>query len=43
MPIKSQAQWKYLAAKEPKLLHKWQKEDPRRFKSLPIKLKKAKT
>ena len=39
MPIQSQAQWGFLGAHYPKLLHKWQNEAPRKFKQLPKKVK----
>ena len=35
MPIKSKAQWKYLAATNLKVLRKMQEDNPVRFKSLP--------
>ena len=42
MPIRSKAQWGYLAANEPGLLHKWQHEKPVTFKNLPKHVKKKK-
>ena len=35
MPIRSKAQWKYLAATNPKVLRKMQEDKPVRYKSLP--------
>ena len=43
MPIKSKAQWKYLAVKHPNLLHRFQKESPVRYKSLPEHNPKSKS
>ena len=42
MPVKSKAQWKYFGVKHPDLLHKWQKEAPRKYSSLPEHVKKKK-
>lgn len=41
MPVKSQAQWKWLAVHRPDLLHKWQHESPVNYRQLAIR-KKAK-
>ncbi len=38
MPVKSQKQFRWLAANRPDLLHKWQQEYPRKFGSLPKRL-----
>jgi len=37
MPIRSRAQWKYLAVHDPELLSKWQKEKPVVYADLPDK------
>lgn len=35
MPIKSKAEWKFLAVNNPKVLHKMQQDKPVRYKDLP--------
>ena len=42
MPVKSKAQMKWMAINKPELLHKWQKEKKRNYKSLPVRVKKKK-
>lgn len=37
MPVKSQAQFKWMAINRPDLLHKFQKEGKREYKNLPKK------
>ncbi len=43
MPVKSKAQWAYLAIHQPKILHDWQKEAPRKLSKLPKHVKKSKS
>lgn len=42
MPIKSKAQWKFLAAKHPKLFKKFKAHTKKGYKSLPNKKGKKK-
>lgn len=41
MPIKSKAEWKFLAATNPKVLRKMQEDSPVRYKSLPERISKT--
>ena len=43
MPVKSKAQWGWLGANRPDLLHKWQKEAPRKMADLPKHVKAIKS
>ncbi len=43
MPVKSKAQWAYLAIHQPKILRDWQKETPRTRSKLPKHVKKPKS